>query len=950
MGENTRVEIAPIRTGTNYDRLIEEIYAGNKNAIQSLVPFISDDDRVDRKIRDVSNVGYLKLHGCVTRTHDADLPLVLSVDQYVMHREKRKRLFSTLEEWGSEYTLVFIGHQLQDPNLRAILLDLTRTLSSRPRYYLVKPEITEVERDFWGEKRISVLDGSLQEFLIGLDSKVEKKTRALAPLIKPDHPISRWFVIPEKPSQPLLDFLKFDVEYVHEALPVENGDPGKFYGGFGLGWFPIVENLDVRRRLADQLIEDVILRPEEDRPSRVELYVVKAEAGAGKSVLLRRVAWDSATQADVLCLRHRGSSNLNLEAIKEIDSATSTRIFLFFDDAADHVGEIRSVLDFARTNGIRLTVLATERMNEWNTRCEQLRDLLSEEFQLRYLSESEISKLVDLLDSHNALGPNLTPKTRDERISEFVKRAGRQLLVALHEATLGSPFRDILVNEYEHVVPAEAQRLYLTVCVLNRLKVPVRAGLISRVHGIRFEDFHSRLFAPLEHVVLAKKLPWGDFGYEARHSEIAQIVFEEILTDSSDRFNEYIRVIGALNLMYGVDLEAFRGMVRGRVVHHLFPDHDAARAIFQKASEVAGEDAYLLQQKANYERIRPNGDLRLAESMLGKARQLNPNDMSIVHTLAEVYRARAEGATKPLERRRLRKEALAILQSIDAEPSGAQYAAGTKAKLAIDEARDLVACDETPNRDIDNAVRKADQIIKSALQRFPGDKHICLLEYEFAEMLRDDARSIEALEQARTANPRDPFIASRLASLMVGRDEFEKAKSYLDEALNSNPGDHRLNFQFAELLRLKGSASDVDFIYYYQRSFSKWDRNYESQFWFARFATVSRDKQTRREAREVFRHLRDTPMSHENRTQLRDVIGGLEAPSRFSGSVARVEAAHGFVEVDGSGESLFFHRNDTIDEAVWDDLRSGSRVKFEIGFTLRGPLAINVDLEHGDTI
>ena len=53
-------------------------------------------------------------------------------------------------------------------------------------------------------------------------------------------------------------------------------------------------------------------------------------------------------------------------------------------------------------------------------------------------------------------------------------------------------------------------------------------------------------------------------------------------------------------------------------------------AIYDIASEIAGEDAYLYQQRANYERLRPNGDYEYAEELLKKARILDPNDKSII--------------------------------------------------------------------------------------------------------------------------------------------------------------------------------------------------------------------------------------------------------------------------------------------------------------------------------
>ena len=107
---------------------------------------------------------------------------------------------------------------------------------------------------------------------------------------------------------------------------------------------------------------------------------------------------------------------------------------------------------------------------------------------------TEIKGLIDLLAQHRALG-TLEESSSDERVAAFDQRAGRQLLVALHEATLGRPFEDIIKDEYDNIVPAEAQEMYLTICVLNRLHVPVRAGLVARMHDIPFNYFEQRFFS-----------------------------------------------------------------------------------------------------------------------------------------------------------------------------------------------------------------------------------------------------------------------------------------------------------------------------------------------------------------------------------------------------------------------------------------------------------------------
>lgn len=93
---------------------------------------------------------------------------------------------------------------------------------------------------------------------------------------------------------------------------------------------------------------------------------------------------------------------------------------------------------------------------------------------------------------------------------------------------MGEPFEDIY-NEYTSIYPEDARNIYLTVCVLNRQRVPVRAGLISRIHDITFEDFQRRFYAPLEKVVISSSANNHDVFYSARHSEIAEIVFRRAL-------------------------------------------------------------------------------------------------------------------------------------------------------------------------------------------------------------------------------------------------------------------------------------------------------------------------------------------------------------------------------------------------------------------------------------
>lgn len=926
---------------TNYDLIMENAY-GAKGAAQKLVPCISDRDRLDEKLRAADSLAYLKLHGCMTKTHDPDLPLILTADQYVTHRTGRKYLFTTFEQWAFEYPVLFVGSSGQDPDLRALLLEVSREPEMRPRFYLLKPGTTETEIRFWESKRITVIDGTLEQMIASLEVEIPKEIRSLLRARQVDHPIKRRFIVDEEVSSLLEDFLANDVEYVHESISVLAGSPAAFYRGFDLGWYPIVNALDVRRRLVDLILNDVVIRAEEDRPSPTELYIIKAEAGAGKTILLRRLAWDAANSADCLCLYLRDFGTLRYEGIKELYRVTQQRIFLFVDGAIEHSMALATLVANSQRDRLQLTVFTSERMNVWNMGGERLLPLLTDNYDLRYLSHTEIENLVNLLTKHDSLGPHLNGKTSAECVKQFEEQAGRQILVALHEATMGMPFEDILVDEYNQIQPRAAQDLYLTVCTLNRLNVPVRAGLIARVHGMGFEQFKDRLFLPLEHVVKAEQNQGTqDYLYSARHPEIAQIVFDRILRTPQDRYNEYIRILNSMNLAYNTDRDAISGMMRARALHELFPNYQDVKSLFDAAIAAGPNEASIYQQQANYERIRPNGNLGHAEKLLQHARDLEPHNPTLLHTLSEIKRTQAENATELLEREKLRNEARALLRPLLKDTQNDRYARHTMVKLSIDDLRDTLAnCDAT-NREIDAAVRNVEDLLLRGLQQCPGDNYLLITEADYSRILKDHDRSFEALKRAFSANRRDTYIANRLARLYEERGALEDAQKILHEALQANRGDHQLNFQYANILRRKGQTDQSVLLYHYRRSFTKWDANYDAQFWFARYAYESANAVEVTESKDAFKRLRSVPLPFELRRQVRDTIGENTIPAVLYGTISRLEFAHGFVERDRRGDFVFFHKAECATEE-WTELHSGLRVSFNVGFSFNGPVAINL--------
>ena len=108
---------------------------------------------------------------------------------------------------------------------------------------------------------------------------------------------------------------------------------------------------------------------------------------------------------------------------------------------------------------------------------------------------------------------------------------------------------------------------------------------------------------------------------------IADIVFWRVLRDQEERFDLYLKCLLALNIDYAADRKAFRQMIRGKTLQDVFSKPDLVRAVYERVSEIAPNDVYLLHQRGIYEMNRRN--FKLADVLLTKARDPSPCDATI---------------------------------------------------------------------------------------------------------------------------------------------------------------------------------------------------------------------------------------------------------------------------------------------------------------------------------
>jgi nucleoside phosphorylase/TolA-binding protein len=920
---------------THFDLSLERAYDRAIAPLQRCVPFTRNSESVSEGLSHANSVMYLKLHGSLSHLDEPSIPLILSPDQYTSHTRHRSLLFERLEELATEHPLVVLASSPGESDLRALAQRLVANTGIRPRSYLVAGPFSASEEKLWDGRKFTPVGMSPTDFFRALNLAIEPATRRLAVHIARDsQPIRKRFAVPSERGMTdrLTAFLEQDVEFITPGHASGTYNAKEFYRGHLHDWSPIEHKLDVARSLTETLLTQTLFAHEEEsRPSI--FHLIKGHAGSGKTVILRRLAWDSAMEFDKLCLYARPNARLDYAPLAELANLCRQRIFLFVDQVSDHIVELRDIILQSRKDKIAITIVGTERHHAWNIRGGPLAPLVQDTSEVRYLNEKEIEALISTLDRHDSLG-HLAGKPRDVQREALAKKAGRQLLVALHEATLGKPFSDIVLDEYQSISSPQARSLYLTVCVLHRLGAQTRAGLISRIHGIPLHLFREQFFAPLESIVFVRGTDANyDFSYESRHPHIAEIVFEGVLADARQRYDEYVRILNALDTGYASDESAFRSLLRSKELSKLFPDHEMVRRLYAVVRKRYPDDAAVLQQAATYEMNIEHGDLESAGDLLRQARTLAPYNKSIGHSIAELTLRRAERG-RPAERSRLRNEARALLKAqLTGEASSYTYHSLLKIDLA--ELREMMAASETDEATLQRKIRDVEQSVSDALQRIPHDDYILSAEATFAQLINNEPRAILALKRAFGENKSSPYIAMRLAKTLAGMGMESESLNTLREYLDLAPQDKDVHFEYALALLRSHSDNQAEILYHLRQSFTRGDTRFEAQFWYARALFLSGDTE---EAHHIFRDLRDVNSGG------RDLPRGVVTEKRYSGSIASIENSYCYVTRDGKSDRIYSHASGWH-RVPLSLLRHGQRVTFDLAFNLRGPIAIAIDVE-----
>ncbi len=915
----------------NFDTLLEAAYEQQPSRLQALRVFYSDRDPLSRL--ESNELAVYKLHGCLSRANSDDGHIVLTQEDELLVADSRTRLFNRLLDDASDFTVLYVGFSRHDPDFTKVILAVKRsagTLLGLRRSYAVQPGHTTPEQRRWEKDRVQLFDIGAAEFFDALKATLNPDDRYRPPSSSGAVAARPLLLLKPKLTASVLAQVDRNFEAIDESIRTQQPNSVEFFLGAPPNWGSIVRNVDAARDIADEVLNAVLVDPLTDRGGP-KLVLIHAEAGTGKSTLVKRLGVDLALtwKQTVLALKPYGA--LDLVDVEPLARQLAERVYVLVDDATDNVRELSRFLAEASSAGVKVTVIAGARTNEWRDVQADYAFPAVEEYELEVLSRPEIERILATLEMNHALGL-LAGAGTDAQIAAFETRAEKQLLVAMREATEGKKFDDIVVDEFNSVPSADGQRAYLLICSLHRFGVFVRAALLYRALNIPLADLKQRVFDPTAKIIVARQaIGDSESYYSARHQLVAEIVFDRIVSSERRRLEYYTDLIKHLDIGFASDADAFRKLTRGKnkVLLRDFARIEDRRELMGQLLRIDPNDAISLQHAAMMEM--EGGDLGSAAKFLSKALELRPGDASIRDTEGRLLlQSASEETDATVADGKFARAENAFVRNIQrqrTEPFGYRHLAETYLGWAqiqrTDEKRFAYA-------------RLGYQTVLEGISKCPSTAMLYQYLGVIEDSLGEPERARKAFFAALSVKPADVvtrFMAARLEERTHNPD---RALKLLIEGLATAAQDPELHYRIALLMAMYQPTRGDEINAHFEAAELGPVRNYMPRLAHGAYLFSIREYQR---ARDRFSELEDLVVgSVERFTPHWFQFGDLE--KRQAGRLSRRGYSYAILEFDQGAASVFLSLRGVGPE-VAREFAVGRLVTFRLAFNFKGPVAID---------
>jgi tetratricopeptide (TPR) repeat protein len=422
--------------------------------------------------------------------------------------------------------------------------------------------------------------------------------------------------------------------------------------------------------------------------SDARALVLTGTGGSGKSTTLMRFGLERQAQGqDVRWLNLE--SEVSIPRLRAAVRESETDVLLI-DDLDSFGTQAGPFLSELLTDNPNLFVAATIRASRYEPlEIERhLAELVFAQMTVPQLQDRDIELLLDALTRAQRLG-QLRGKTPAEQVKAFQREAGRQLLVAMIQATSGERFDEKVNRECQDLGP-ETGHIYAVVALATVERQYLTKHEIALASGEPSNEALNRLQGLLNQHLLAERAPNQ---IRLRHRVIAEKAVE--FFHGQRQLTEPIRGL-MFALATGIDRARYPRGREGRLLtrlmnhswlmRHLTADREAVRTAYDAIEDLVSWDHHYWLQRGSYEV--EVGDLQLAQNLLEQARSLAPEDYKVQTEWAYlVIKRAAQNPDAPDSRERVEEAFIELEDAVTRRGHQDSYAAHVMGSQGLSWAR-----------------------------------------------------------------------------------------------------------------------------------------------------------------------------------------------------------------------------------------------------------------------
>ena len=557
---------------SNFDDLIEVAYRTTPEALKRCQPNYSDNPQVTPADR--SKVFLFKMMGCMKAQPDESGQMVLSRADYNRALKRRGKYLELLLDFIKAGTMVFIGYSFGD----RLVLDIIDEVKQRygderlPWSYALfdRLELNEKTTHMFQSRKIRPVECSYEDFFKYLEKNY--KTPVQIRVTKDVHiqSMGHDLHISEEEVRQYAEYFEVLTEEKFNQKANNKDDffkgINKSWGAFRVGWdfkrgvyiSPKFQRTVEGETFSGSLKDRVLAELKKHGPEENKVLLITGMAGVGKTMLLRRLAFDiyQGGFAPVVFINPAGISfdykmlasfveNLNRQIDQKVSGAErgpQIKPVIIVDDAASFIQHINRLKDYLTSRGRPTLIIAAERKGEWEVALKQNPFRIAEENVYELDEELNDQEKGRIIDHFYDLGYIQIKGTFWDNIiqRDFENSFFATIYTLVHPSK--KPLNEIIRDQYNNLSNI-TQRAFQHICCFHQFNMPINFELLVRSLKCTYGDFHSEVIGKdAAKVIFEEGDEIGNLLYRTHHRIIARKTVEFFFGDPEEQKGIFLEI------------------------------------------------------------------------------------------------------------------------------------------------------------------------------------------------------------------------------------------------------------------------------------------------------------------------------------------------------------------------------------------------------------------------